>query len=57
MTVSQVRVALAALLQTPPVNPRILAARITGQLRRNEEARRARWHARGLTAPRRMRIP
>lgn len=52
MTVAQVRVALAKLLQDPPAAPGKIAAEITRQLRRNEEARRHHWHARGLRPPR-----
>jgi hypothetical protein len=51
MTVAQVRVALAGLLQTPPVPASKLASNITRQLRRNEEVRRARWRAKGLEPP------
>jgi hypothetical protein len=54
MTVAQVRVALAALLQTPPRPPAAIAAMITRQLRRNEESRRRHWQARGRTAPKRV---
>lgn len=53
MTISQVRVILAAMLLTPAAKPRVIAARVTRQLRRNEESRRAHWRARGLEAPRR----
>jgi ABC-type phosphate transport system ATPase subunit len=52
MTVAQVRVAIAGLLQSPPLDPRSIADNITRQLRRNEQARRARWRKRGLRAPR-----
>ena len=56
MTVVQVRVAIAALLQSPPLTPRSIAAAVTRQLRRNEEARAHRWHALGRRAPRRKRV-
>lgn len=56
MTVAQVRVALAGLLQSPPITARKIAESITRQLRRNEEARRHRWRARGLVAPPRTRV-
>jgi len=53
MTVAQVRVAIARLLDGDP--PRLIAKDITRQLRRNEQARWDRWRARGLRAPRRRR--
>lgn len=52
MTVAQVRVALAGLLQSPPLDPRSIANNITQQLRRNEQSRRDHWRKRGLRAPR-----
>jgi hypothetical protein len=52
MTVAQVRVAIAGLLQSPPLDPRSIADNITRQLRRNEQSRRARWRKLGLRAPR-----
>lgn len=52
MTVAQVRVAIAGLLQSPPLDTRSIADNITRQLRRNEQARRHRWRKRGLRAPR-----
>jgi hypothetical protein len=51
MTVSQVRVVLAAFLQVPPASPKTIAARVTRQLVRNEDSRRAHWLARGRVAP------
>jgi len=39
-------------LQNPPRAPADIAADITRQLHRNEEARRARWRKLGLVAPR-----
>jgi uncharacterized membrane protein len=52
MTVAQVRVAIAALLQSPPLDPRSIADKLTRQLRRNEQARRNHWYKCGLRAPR-----
>lgn len=52
MTVAQVRVAIAGLLQSPPLDPRSIADNLTRQLRRNEQARRDHWRALGLRAPR-----
>jgi hypothetical protein len=57
MTVAQVRVALAGLLQLPPLDPRSIADNITQQLRRNEQARRDRWRKLGLRAPRKKFVP
>jgi hypothetical protein len=57
MTVAQVRVAIAGLLQSPPLDPRSIAANLTRQLRRNEHARRARWRKLGLRAPRKNFVP
>jgi hypothetical protein len=52
MTVAQVRVAIAGLLQSPPLDSRSIADKLTRQLRRNEHSRRNHWHKCGLPAPR-----
>lgn len=54
MTVSQVRVALADLLQTPPAHPSLIASKIERQLRRNEESRRSHWRRQGSEPPPRL---
>jgi hypothetical protein len=57
MTVAQVRVAIAGLLQSPPLDPRSIADNITQQLRRNEQSRFHRWRKLGLRAPRKKFVP
>ena len=54
MTVALVRFAIAGLLHDPPTPATTIARLITRQIHRNEDARRARWRAKGLRAPKKV---
>ena len=49
-----VRFAIAKLLHDPPTPAATVARLITQQLVRNETARRDRWRAKGLRAPKKV---